>query len=95
MRPITILILAGLAGLTAIAGPAPAPAAQEQGAETGLVVVMDASGAVRASGRMPRAFPVRHLEQRIPGIDLSGALTSGPVKREPTPGHGSAVNGGL
>ena len=76
MRPIPILILAGLAGLTAIAGPAPASAAQEQGAETGLVVVVDASGAVRATGRMPRAFPVRHLEQRIPGIDLSGGVTS-------------------
>ncbi|MCH8952878.1 MAG: OmpA family protein [Proteobacteria bacterium] len=71
-----IVILAGLAGLTAIAGPAPAPAAPEQGAEPGLVVVVDPSGAVRATGQMPRAFPVKHLEQRIPGIDLSGGVTS-------------------
>jgi hypothetical protein len=74
MRP--ILILACLAGLTVIAGHALAPAAPEQGAETGLVVVVDASGAVRATGRVPREFPVRHLKKRIPGIDLSGGVTS-------------------
>ncbi len=71
-----ILILAGLAGLTVIAGQAPAPAAPEQGAETGLVVVVDASGAVRATGRVPGDFPVEHLKKRIPGIDLSGGVTS-------------------
>ena len=46
-----ILILACLAGLAVIAGHAPAPAAPEQEAETGLIVVVDADGAVRASGR--------------------------------------------
>ena len=80
-----ILILACLAGLTAIAGPAPAPAAQEQGAETGLVVVVDAGSSVRASGRVPHDFPVTHLVRRIPGIDLSAGLTSlgggGPERR--------------
>ncbi len=74
MRP--ILILACLAGLTVIAGRAQAPAAPEQGAETGLIVVVDASGAVRATGQVPREFPIKRLEKRIPGIDLSGGVTS-------------------
>ena len=71
-----ILIVACLAGLTVIAGPALAPAAPEPGAETGLVVVVDASGAVRATGRVPREFPIKHLKKRIPEIDLSGGVTS-------------------
>lgn len=72
-----ILILAGLAGLTVIAGPALAPAAREQAAAAGLVVVVDASGAARATGQVPRDFSVEHLKQRIPGIDLSGGVTAG------------------
>ena len=72
-----IPILAGLAGLTIVAGHAVAPAAPEQAAETGLVVVVDASGAVRATGRVPRDFPIKHLRKRIPGIDLSGGVTAG------------------
>ncbi|MHA1528359.1 MAG: OmpA family protein [Alphaproteobacteria bacterium] len=71
-----ILTLACLAGLTVIAGHTLAPAAQEQGAKTGLVVVVDTSGGVRATGRMPREFPIKHLAKRIPGIDLSGGVTS-------------------
>jgi len=71
-----ILILACLAGLAVIAGPAPAPAAPEQEAETGLIVVVDASGTVRATGQMPRDFPIKRLKKRIPGIDLSGGVTS-------------------
>ena len=74
MRP--ILILACLAGLTVIAGRALAPAAPEQGAESGLIVVVDASGAVRATGQVPRDFPIKRLKKRIPGIDLSGGVTS-------------------
>ncbi len=71
-----ILIVACLAGLTVIAGPALAPAAPEPGAETGLVVVVDAKGVTRATGRVPREFPIKHLKKRIPGIDLSGGVTS-------------------
>ncbi len=74
MRP--ILILACLAGLTVIAGRALAPAAPEQGAESGLIVVVDAEGAVRATGQVPRDFPIKRLKKRIPGIDLSGGVTS-------------------
>jgi len=71
-----ILILACLAGLTIIAGHAPVSAALEPGARTGLVVVVDASGAIRATGQVPREFPIRHLTGRIPGIDISGGVTS-------------------
>ena len=74
MRP--ILILACLAGLTVIAGRALAPAAPEQGADSGLIVVVDAEGAVRATGQVPRDFPIKRLTKRIPGIDLSGGVTS-------------------
>ena len=76
-----ILILAGLAGLTVIAGHTPAPAAPEQVApeqvaETGLVVVVDAGHGVRATGQMPPEFPVSDIEKRIPGIDLTGGVTN-------------------
>ncbi|MFQ5567325.1 MAG: OmpA family protein [Paracoccaceae bacterium] len=71
-----ILILAGLAGLTVIAWPAPAPAAPEQAA-AGLVVAVDASGTARATGQVPRDFPVKRLRQRIPGIDVSGGVVAG------------------
>jgi len=71
-----ILILACMAGLTVIAGHALAPAAPEQGAETGLVVVVDAEGAIRATGQVPHEFPIKHLRKRIPGIDISGGVTS-------------------
>jgi len=74
MRP--ILILAGLAGLIVIAGHTPAPAVPEQGAEIGFVVVVDATGAVRATGRVPGDFPIKHLKKRIPGVDISGGVTS-------------------
>jgi OOP family OmpA-OmpF porin len=74
-----ILILACLAGLTVIAGHTLAPAAPEQGAETGLVVVVDVSGVVRATGRVPREFSIKHLRERIPGIDLSGGVNSAGV----------------
>ena len=76
MRLILILILACLAGLTVIAGHALAPAAPEQAAETGLVVVVDAEGAVRATGQVPRGFPIKGLKKRIPELDLSGGVTS-------------------
>jgi OOP family OmpA-OmpF porin len=76
MRLILILILACLAGLTVISGHTLASAAPEQGAETGLVVVVDTRGVVHATGRVPREFPIRNLRKRIPGIDLSGGVTS-------------------
>jgi hypothetical protein len=71
-----ILILACLAGLAVIAGHAPAPAAPEQEAETGLIVVVDTSSAVRASGRVPREVSVKGLKKRIPELDLSGGVIS-------------------
>ena len=70
-----IPMVAWLAGLTIIAGQAPAPAAQENGVGAGLVVAVDAGGGVSAAGELPRDFPAKALRKRIPEIDLSGGVT--------------------
>jgi OOP family OmpA-OmpF porin len=71
-----ILILAILAGLTVFAGHALAPATAMPAGHTGLSVVVDAEGSVRASGQVPRDFPLKDLSKHIPGIDLSGGVVN-------------------
>jgi OmpA-OmpF porin, OOP family len=69
-----ILILAGLAGMIVMAGPAVASAAANFEAETGLIVMVDDEGAISAAGRVPKGFRVRELRKRIPELDLSAGV---------------------
>ena len=69
-----ILILAGLAGIIVMAGPAVASAAANFEAETGLVVMVDDDGAISAAGQVPIGFRVKELRKRIPELNLSAGV---------------------
>jgi OOP family OmpA-OmpF porin len=77
MRPFLILaglVLAGLAGVAAFAGLGVATAAVVFEAETGLIVMVDDEGAIRATGQVPTGFRIKELRKRIPELDLSAGV---------------------
>ena len=69
-----ILILAGLAGIIVMAGPAVASAAANFEAETGLVVMVDDDGTISSAGQVPIGFRVKELRKRIPELNLSAGV---------------------
>ena len=70
------LISASVAGLIISAGHSLAAAVSPHEAVIGLVVTVDAGGGVRATGQMPREFPLADLKKQIPEIDLSGGVAN-------------------
>ncbi len=70
------LISASVAGLIISAGHSLATVVSPHEAVIGLVVAVDAGGGVRATGQMPREFPLADLKKQIPEIDLSGGVVN-------------------